>query len=150
MSNWISITEDDLNDAKLVPLIAAFREKVLAVGQTDPLPRLTQTVLDRIRRKIASCARNQVDSDVTKIPKGLKDMAVDFIYAELAGRLQEPLTQDERDAMSRWTADLNRIAECKDVVEQPDDSIPADVQSTGGLPTISHCRRERQHRREGL
>jgi hypothetical protein len=137
MSRWISITVEDLNDAKIALLVDALRTKALADDQTDPTPRVTQSVIDLIRRKIASCRTNQVDVDETKIPRGLKTMAVDLIIAELKGRLEEDLTKDETEAIARHVADLNRIANCQDVVEQPDDAIDAPVEATSGRPSIS-------------
>jgi hypothetical protein len=150
MANWIPITVADLKDAKLAGLVKALQTKALDEGQTDPTPRLTQAVVDRIRRKIASNPKNQLDADTTTIPIGLKTMAVDLIYAEMKGRLEEPLTQDERDSISRDEADLKAIAKGDEVVEQPDTAIDAPVQATSGSPTISHCRRERlNNRRSG-
>jgi len=151
MANWIPITVADLKDAKLAALVKALQEKALGEGQTDPTPRLTQAVVDRIRRKIASCLKNQLDADPTTIPIGLKTMAVDLIYAEMKGRIEEPLTNDEKDAIREHAADLNRIAECKDVIEQPDNPIDAPVQEPSGHPTITEGRREaRNARRSGI
>jgi hypothetical protein len=150
MPNWIPITVADLQDAKLAALVTALQEKALGDGQTDPTPRLTQAVVDRIRRKIASNLKNQLDADPTTIPKGLKTMAVDLIYAEMKGRIEEPLTQDENRAIDRHEADLKAIAKGDEVIEQPDDAIDAPVQATSGSPTISEGRREARNRRNGL
>lgn len=150
MPRWISITEDDLNDAKLVPLVKALREQVLAPGQTDPLPRLTQTVVDEIRRKVASCRNNRLDSDTTKIPASLKQLAVDKIYGALAGRLQEALTDDEVRLIATHDRNLDRIASCTDTIEQPDDPIEAPVESGSPSPSVTTCRREQLNRRKGL
>lgn len=142
--NWLPITLADLEDAKLAKLVTALREKALKATppQSDPTPRVTQKVVDRIRRKIASCANNQLDADATTIPAGLLGMGVDFILAELKGRLELALTDDERKRLDRHETDLNRIAECKEVVEQPDDAIDAPVQATSGTPSITEGRRE--------
>lgn len=150
MANWIPITVADLKDAKLAPLVIALQTKALDAGQTDPTPRLTQAVIDRIRRKIASNLKNQLDLDPTTIPMGLKTMAVDLIYAEMKGRIEEPLTQDERDAIARHEADLKAIARGDEVVEQPDNAIDAPVQATSGHPTISEGRRETRNRSKGI
>jgi hypothetical protein len=149
--NWIPITVEDLEDKKLAALVTALREKALGASQTDPTPRIIQAVVDMIRRKVASCARNRVDADLTTIPKGLKTMAVDLIYAEMKGRLEEPLTTDESRAIERHTADLNRIADCRDAVDQPDDATDPEVEEPTNSPTISEGRREtRNARRSGL
>lgn len=147
--NWIPITLANLEDAKLAKLVTALRTKALkeTPPQDDPTPRVTQKVVDRIRRKIASNRRNRLDADTTTIPKGLLDMGVDFVLAELKGRLEMTLTPEEVERIARHETDLNRIASGTDVVEQPDDAIDADVQETSGSPTISHCRREERNRR---
>jgi hypothetical protein len=150
MPNWIPITVADLQDSKVAALLTALTGAALAPGQTDTAPRIIQAVVDRMRRKIASCPRNQLDANPAAIPRGLKTMAVDLILADLKGRLEEPLTQDEQRAIERHTSDLNRIAECKDVVEQPDNAIDAPVQEDSGTPTISVGRRERLNRSRGL
>lgn len=151
MSRWISITVEDLEDAKVAAMVDALRTAALQSGQTDPAPRRIQTVVDNIRRKIASCPQNQLDADTTTIPASLLDMAVDLILADLKGRLEIELTQDERDALARHTRDLDRIASCQDSVEQPDDAIDAEVQSTAGTPSVTTDRHlDRRARRSGL
>ena len=148
--NWIPITLADLQDQKLAPLVEAFRTKGLAAGQTDPLPRLTQAVVDRIRRKIASNLKNRVDADPTTIPKSLKLTAVELIYAELKGHLEEPLTADEVRKLGTIEADLKAIA-AGEPIEQPDNAIDAPVQATAGSPSVSENRRENLNaRRSGL
>ncbi len=147
--NWIPITIADLEDAKVSKLVTALRTKALAAGQTDPTPRLTQAVVDRIRRKIAANRANRVDADVTKIPASLKTMASDFILADLKGRLEIPLESDEKDRLSRWDTDLKAIAN-GEPIEQPDDAIDPDVQVGGNSPSITEGRREARNARAGL
>jgi len=136
MPNWISITVTDLNDAKVAALVDALRTAALAEGQTDPTRRITQEVVDYIRRKIASCAKNLLDADTAAIPAGLKAMCVDLVLARMKGRLEIELTQDERDRITRHESDLNRIAACTDVVEQPDNAIAAPVQAISSTPSM--------------
>lgn len=151
MANWISISQEDLEDRKVAALMDALRTKALAVGQTDPAPRIIQSVIDNIRRKIASCASNRLDEDVTTIPASLKDLAVDLITADLKGRLEISLTEDERSAIASHKSDLNRIAACTDVVEEPDTPIDAEVQAVSGTPRISTDRQaNRRALRSGL
>lgn len=152
MPRWIPITVADIQDQKLAPLVAALRTRALESSppQTDPTPRLTQAVVDYIRRKIASCRNNRLDVDTTKIPNGLKTMAVELIYVEMKGRLEEALTPDEDRKARLAEANLNRIADCTDTIEQPDDPIAAPVESGSGTPSVTECRRQRLNRRKGL
>jgi len=153
MSRWIPITLADLEDSKVAKLVTALRTKALQTvpAQTDPSPRITQSVVTDIRRKIASCASNRVDSDETTIPASLLPLATDLIIFRLKNRLEIELTQDERDTRREHTETLNRIASCADVVDQPDDPISPEVESTSGTPSISNERATaRRARRSGL
>lgn len=150
MDNWKAVTVEDLNDTKVAKLVTALRTKALAAGQTDPSPRVIASVVTDIRRKVASCRTNRVDSDVTKIPASLLPLATDLIIARLKGRLEIELTKFEDDQLARHDATLNRIASCTDVIEQPDDAIAPEVESTAGTPSITTGRREERLRRAGL
>jgi hypothetical protein len=143
MANWIPITVENLEDAKLAKLVTALRERALKAvpAQTDPTPRLTQKVVDRIRRKIANNKSNRLDSDITKIPKGLLGTAVTLILAEMKGRLEMALTTDENKAVDRADAELAKVAD-GEAVEEPDDPIDAPVQQSAGRPLITEGRRE--------
>jgi 16S rRNA (uracil1498-N3)-methyltransferase len=99
MAKWLSITVDTLNEAKVAALVEACSTAAKAGGQPDRVDGLIQGVVDEIRRKIGSCPRNQVDSDLTKIPKGLRDMAVDMIIARLKNAVELDATEDERRAL---------------------------------------------------
>lgn len=137
MSRWTVITPDDLADAKVAALVTALRSAALGEGQTDPTPRLTQTVVDQVRRKIASHATNRLDANPAAVPAGLKDLVAELVLFALKNRLEIALTEDERDRNRNYLRDLDRIAAGTDVVEQPDDAIPAPVQSTAGTPAIT-------------
>lgn len=151
MPNWIPITTADLEDAKLAKLVVALQTKALreVPPQTDPTPRLTQKVVDRIRRKIANNRQNKLDADATRIPKGLLGMAIVFILAEMKGRLEMALTTDENKAVDRAEADLKAIAD-GEAVDEPDEPIAAAVQGAAGSPTITQGRREARNARNGL
>jgi hypothetical protein len=132
MANWIPITLGDLEDARMAPLVDAARSQALTDDQPDPVPNLIQSVVDRIRWKIASCKLNSIDVDTTKIPKGLRSMAVDLIIEKLKRRLEMDLREDERDQIKRHEADLNQIAQCKLSVDPPDDPIATTGKDSGG------------------
>lgn len=142
MSQWISITIADLNNAKIAALVDALRTAARAAGEAERSAEIIQRVVDRMRRKIASCRQNRLDADLTTIPQGLKDDAIKLIIADLKNALEEDLTSAETSEISRINADLNRIAACQDVVEQPDNPIDAPVQSTAGTPSIGDVARQ--------
>lgn len=150
MPAWIPVTTADLNDAKVEKLVTALRTKALGAGQTDPSPRIIQSVVTDVRRKIASCRSNQVDADLTTIPASLLPLATDLIIFRLKNRLEIELTEDERTNLRRHDATLDAIAACDDVIEQPDDAIPAATQAAAGTPSIADRGTSRRARRSGL
>lgn len=147
MSRWISITIADLNNAKIAALVKALREAAREIGQPERSAEITQRVVDKVRRKIASNHGNRLDADPTTIPNGLKDDTIKLIIADLKNALEEDLTTAEANEIARIERDLNRIADGKDTVEQPDDAIDPPVESGSPSPSITTCRRERLNRR---
>src|SRR5690348_7395655 len=99
MANWISVTKASLYDSKAAALIDAADTVQLGAGQADRSTDVIQDVVLGIRRKVSKC--NQLDQDVTKIPGGLKTMAVDMIVARLKIALEQQLTVDEQKALDR-------------------------------------------------
>jgi hypothetical protein len=140
--SWIPITIDTLYEAKTAALIDACDTTAGADGQGARSPGLIQGVVDEIRRKVGSCQTNRVDNDATTIPSGLRDCAVDMIIARLKTAIEIDLTEDERKNLDRRTADLNRIADCKDVVDQPDNPIPAPYEVTAPAPAFGKRHRK--------
>ena len=131
--SWTTITLSDLNDARVAELIDALRKEELGAGQTDPMPRRIQVVVDEIRRCISFCANTPLDNDATKIPPGLKDLAVEKIVRGLKGRLLLPLTDDEKDAEKLYQRRLEQLTRGEWPVDKPDTPITdAPVQPTSG------------------
>lgn len=134
---WISITIDTLYEAKVAALIDACDSAALADGQENRSAGIIQGVVDEIRRKVASCPSNRVDGDLTTIPKGCRDMAVDMVIARLKIAIEEELTEDERKQLERHARNLDRIAEGKDVVDQPDTPIEPAVEKPQIVPSMA-------------
>ena len=151
MPNWESITIANLNEAKVAALVDALDTAALGDSQTGRAAALIQTVVDEIRRKIESNPRNSLDADVTTIPKGLKQMAVEMTLASMKNALEIPLTDDERTALANHRTNLNRIAEGKDTIEQPDSVAAPNSQSAGGIQLVSsRTKQATRSRMEGL
>lgn len=131
--SWIAITVDTLNEAKIAALIDACSTAALADGQADRAAGLIQGVVNEIRNAVATCRSNQVDEDATTIPESQRDLAVDLIIARLKNAIEQPLTEDERANVTERRRQLRDIAECKLVVDQPDDAVDPEVQ--GGATT---------------
>lgn len=146
MSNWIAITLDTLHEAKVAVLIDACDTAALAAGQANRSAGIIQGVVNHVRRKVASHQRNQLDADLTKIPMGLRDVAVDLIVARLKTSLEIDLSQDERENIARRERDLNRVADGTDVVDQPDNAVVAPMEPLVPPPAFgdSPCRRKNE------
>jgi len=129
MANWIIITIDTLYEAKVAALIDSCDAAALAQGQPNRAPGIIQGVVDEIRNAVGSCETNRVDEDQTKIPKGLRDLAVDLIMARLNGTLNMALSDDERDNVAYRRRQLRDIATCSLKVEQPDTPVTPPIQA---------------------
>lgn len=133
MANWIPITVDTLNEAKVAALVQACSESALATGQPDRAAGIIQGVVNEVRNAVATCKTNQVDSDPTTIPASQRDLAVDLIIARLKNAVELELTDDERSNLTWRRNQLKAIAACELVVDQPDNPIEPPVQ--GGPAT---------------
>ena len=152
MSKWISITLANLYDAKIGALVDACDTVALAAGQTSRSAGIIQGVVDDIRRKIASCRRNQLDANPAALPTGLKNLAADLIIAKLKTAIEQDLTEDERRQLTVHERNLNRIAEGLDVIEQPDNPLPSfnEMQSSVGVTYQAECRKATREKMDGI
>lgn len=150
MFNWISITPDDLNDAKASVLVNQLRTAVLATGQLDPTYAIIEGVTAEIRANIKGCKSNLLDSDESTIPKELKALALRMVVREAQSRVRLKLNDDERAEQVRDDARLVAIRKCELPVQAPDkpQTIP-EIQQGGAVQvatkpvrTASHCQLE--------
>jgi len=126
--SWVSITIADLKDAKVSALVEACRTAALGAGQADPVPNIIANVATRIRAEISGCAGNVLDVDTAKIPADLKGLACRMIMREAMSRLQQPLTEDEREEQRNDLRYLERIAKCEIPVASTDTPAVSEVQ----------------------
>jgi len=120
MSNWISLTNDDLKSAGYGAIVD--KAQTLAVGGVDPVADHLANAVARVRNAIA--VTNAVDVDPTKVPRSLKDLTARLVLFALMNRIGLPLSQDQRDQRTTDNADLKQIAERKVRVELPDNPDP--------------------------
>lgn len=135
---WITISIETLYEAKVAALVDACDAAALGDGQANRAAGLIQGVVNEIRNAVATCTRNQVDSDTTKIPESQRDLAVDLIIARLKGAIEQPLTEDERNTVAERRRQLRDIAACSLVVDQPDDAVKPEVQSGTAAKLLSN------------
>jgi hypothetical protein len=146
MSNWITITKIDLYDAKAAALVDAADSVQLGAGQSDRTTQVIADVTAEIRRKVARS--NQLDQDVTKIPGGLKNLALDIIIARLKTSLEQELTPAEMKGLEAHERELNRIADGKDLVDPPDNPIAPNMTQATAQPSFGHRHRDFTKRKQ--
>lgn len=147
--SWITITKSDLYNSKVAALIDAADAVSLAAGQADRSTGVIADVTMEIRRRVSQC--NYVDQDVTKIPAGLKPLAIDIIFCRLKTALEQELNQDERATLDRRQRELDRIADGKDPVDAPDNPIVTDSMTGGtGIQSKAGRRHFKPHELSGL
>jgi hypothetical protein len=139
MPNWITVALADLYNSKAAPLVDQINQQMLGAGQTDRLTGIIADATLEIRRRVAKC--NQLDADTTKIPGGLKPLAVDLIYCRLKIAAELPLSDDERLILKQREDQLERIADGRDTVDPADNPIAPNF--TQALPAPAFGRRHR-------
>lgn len=151
MSNWVTITDADVQDAASDKVLTALAGEKLADGQTDPTPRSIADVVAQVRNACSGNRRNPVDAFAGTVPASLRRITADLIVFDLMRRLKMPLTDDERKTLERHEARLDRIRRGEELVELPDNPTDPVVAGTAGTPSISNDRLlARQARRSGL
>lgn len=137
MANWFTISAGDLNDRKVAELVTALREEALAVGQTDPMPRIIADVTNEIRDAIGFSGRYTLDANPAALPNGLKEIAVKKVVRDMKGRLQQALDKDEETDAEIYEARLKALVKGEWPVGDPDTPLsPAPVQTASASPRI--------------
>jgi hypothetical protein len=119
--SWRAITEDDIRSAMSGPEDTAYRSKLLASGQSDPLVEIIAQVTLEFREAIRTCAANRLHEDGDFLPGASIRHAVAIIRHRLltrfdVGAVGEARLMEYREA----TRYLDAVAACKRAVEQPD------------------------------
>lgn len=138
--SWIAITKELVYEAKVAALIDACDSAALASGQVERSAGIIQGVINEVRNAVSTCAKNQVDADLTTVPASLRDLVVDLVIARLKGVLDLPLTEDERSYVSWRRKQLEQVASCGLVVDQPDNAVVAPVQVVAASPAFGTAR----------
>jgi hypothetical protein len=136
MPNWIAITKETLYEAKIAVVVDLCDQLLLADNQPARVEGIIQGVVDEIRNSVAR--RNQVDAAATKIPKGLRDLAVDLIVARLKNALDDDLTKTEEANVTYRRQQLRDIEKGDGpAIDLPDDAVSAKVEAANPAPRIT-------------
>jgi len=144
MSNWVTITSDDLKAGKrgeVVDIAAS-----VSTGGADPVAECIGDAIARVRAAISP--GNQLDENTTLVPRSLRGLCVRIAIRALKDRIQLALTEDERGQRAEDISYLNRIADQKVRFEEPDTPAgAAEMQVRGAENAGRPDRREATRRR---
>jgi hypothetical protein len=116
MSNWTSITANDLKSAVRGEVVDA--AATLATGGNDPVAECIADAISKVRASIS--VGNQLDQDATKVPNSLRGLTARIAAFALKKRIPMVLTEDERTTEKADQSYLNRIVDSKIRFELPD------------------------------
>jgi phage gp36-like protein len=129
MSNWTSITADNLKAAGHGDVIDAAR--TTETGAVDPVAQAIADAVASVRTAVS--AGNSLDVDTTKVPNSLLGLTIRIAFYELCRRIRLPLTEDDRSAERADQSRINRITDKKLRVEVPDNSDGTAEMQRGNL-----------------
>lgn len=135
--SWISITADNLEAYLVAAQLTALRTEALDAGQADPFTEIMPDIVRKVRGYIASNPVNLLDTSELTIPPELKADVCYLIIAPMLGRLGIALTDDQRDQVKLAHTTLVALREKKLVVSRPLNPVVPDVQSAGGVETVT-------------
>ena len=149
MSNWATITIDNLNAASVSGKVGIIQNAAAARSLPDPAPAAIANVTQELRSVIGFSGKYTVDQDGTKLPNGLLDLAIKKIVREMTRAVQMPLTEDEKSDERTYEARLEKIRIGQWSIEPADNPVQVpQVQSSVLTPLIQPRRRRFTHRHE--
>ena len=145
--SWITLTANDITDAKMAPLVYALRTAATDPDQGDPVDNLVGKAVASIRQEIAT-GGHVVSEDTAKIPVSLVDVAARWVVWLAKDRLELEPTKIEEMQHREDMALLREIASGKRGVEMPEDAVTPETTTSTGIEVVSY--RARQATRENL
>lgn len=144
---WQIITLASLNDYLVGAQVEAVNTAALAEGQADRFTNVMTNVVNHVRSKIETCARNRVSATPLSVPPSLVEhtcmLIIDAIQGSVPGLA---LSEDQVRRIKRFRDDLDLVAKCDLAVEQPPD--PLNPPNAQGSVLGSVEQKHRRYRRE--
>ena len=132
MSDWITLTLADLQEARVAKLIESLRTKALASGQADPMQGAVDKAVGELRAAIGFSGKYRLDATPGTIPPSLHDLAVQRVVRLLQGRLLMELSPEQVEDKRTYEKRLEQLNVGKWPIEQPAAVAASPVQSTEG------------------
>ena len=136
-TRWKNITEADILAYQPAPMVDALKTAALAEDQRPPLDDAIQNITAEIRSVIKT-AGLAVDRNETKIPGELLKHAIALVIAYAKPRINQPLSDDEKENARKANEWLLAIAKGQIKVAAPDDpeAAEASTQTSGGAQLV--------------
>lgn len=147
MSNWSAISLALLNNSSLLGIVDAMREEAQGRGLVDPWPVASAQTVDELRGCIGFSGKFALDSDATKIPRGLLQLALKKIVREMSRSLGRALSDDDVRDEKTYEA---RLADLRDgcwPIEPADDPIAAATAVANAVPSPAIKKAHRHYSR---
>jgi hypothetical protein len=146
--SWIAITEDDVKTRLAGAELAAYKSAALAQGQANPLPEVIAQVVSEVRGYIAANQRNFLSLGEL-IPDKLLSATLAIIRYRLLTRLPIPVAEDRKQESEAAIRLLERVADGKFAIEEPDD-VSDDVLPAPAPRITTPTRRFSQSAQDGI
>lgn len=139
MSNWITITADDVLTVMAGDELDAVRERALGDGQTDPLEATIAEVVQLVRGYVGHAFTLSIGDTV---PRKLRGATLVLIRDRLLSRLPiSDLTTPDRTLQTATAWQLLRdVAAGKFQVDTPDDPVNTETASPSAVELVSHSK----------
>jgi len=146
MSNWTTITEDNLKASGHSAIVEA--AQTAGIGGVDPV---AESIADAVSRVRAACSTgNQLDADPTRVPNSLKGLAIRLALFALMERINFPLGEDQRETRRIDNSYLLRIGDDQLKFELPDTADGnAEMQRGTDIDTVTRTNRH-PYTRKGM
>jgi hypothetical protein len=124
MTNWITLTPNDLRPYLAADQVDALRTEALAAGQTDPVAAVIADVIERMRAEIRASGANRLSQTPSTVPPELRGGAAALAIEAAQTRLPALLlTADQVRAANQARHFMERVATGDIPVTVPSDPV---------------------------
>jgi hypothetical protein len=121
MSNWISISTEDVYDYLAAEQAQALQSEALGDDQADPLPTIIADVVERIRAEVRANSANTLDAASGTIPPELRGAALALVVEAAQARLPALEMSDDQIRLANAARTLLKRVASGDVAVEGGD-----------------------------
>lgn len=136
---WIILTENDALSVVNVKLLQAARDKVIALGQPDPLPEKLSQAIGKVRGAVGASGKYTLGAGET-IPPRLKATTLDLFAVMILGRLDLEISEVKMTLYKSAEATLRDVRDGSFAIDDPE--TPTTETDQSFTPMVSGRDRE--------